>query len=86
MDTKNITQIMQELNAVLVQTESTDRFTSLDCLLPRIRTTLARLDAIRWGDRLKDGESVEALALRLASDAVRVLNEFRQNSPVDPDW
>lgn len=82
----NVTQIMREINKALADTERTERFTSLDRLVPRATATLERLDALRWGDRLKDGESVEALTLGLAVDAVRILNEFRENNPVDPDW
>ena len=79
-------QIPQELEERLAETESMERFTSLDRLVPRASSTLDRLNELRFGARLKDGEDVEELALQLAVDAVRILREFRENNPVDPDW
>lgn len=78
--------ICDELKVRLAEIERMEQFTSLDRLIPCLRNTLGRLDAIRWGDRLKDGESTDELALGLAVDAIRLVNEFRENNPVDPNW
>ncbi|MGN1273698.1 MAG: hypothetical protein ACI4UF_03840 [Thermoguttaceae bacterium] len=82
----NTLSLTSELKARLMETEPAERFTSLDRLIPRASAALDRLDELRFGTRPNDGEDVEELALQLASDAVRILREFHENNPVDPDW
>lgn len=82
----NTTEITQELEARLAETEPAERLTSLDRLIPRASAVLDRLNELNFGARLNDGEDAEVLALQLAVDTVRILREFRDNNPVDPRW
>lgn len=78
--------ICDEVKELLLQTEPTEQFTSLDRLMSRVHEKLARLEALRWGEYPKENESIEGITLSLAADVIRILKEFRNSEPLDPDW
>ncbi|MDO4856993.1 MAG: hypothetical protein Q4A17_03500 [Thermoguttaceae bacterium] len=78
--------ICDEVKELLIQTEPTEQLTSLDRLMCRANEKLTRLEVLRWGAHPKENESIEGILLSLAADVIRILQEFRNSEPIDPDW
>ena len=78
--------ICDEVKELLIQMESDEQLTSLDCLMSRVHEKLARLEALRWGEHPKENESIEGITLGLTTDLILILNEFRNSEPIDPNW